>query len=195
MAVEVSLSAPQGIVSGTYEIAPKLSGLSQEDMSGWELYVDGALAGSYGQAPFGWDTRSVTNGTHTLMVAAYTKEGSVFASKPISISVSNAAGSVSVASLSTDADSYAAGSQIKASAILSATAPTTVDEIVFAVRLKGTDENHDFYLVRNYSIGTAPQTLNSVKVFTKPGTYVYWVAYYKDGSWHNLPPQKEFVVG
>jgi hypothetical protein len=129
------------------------------------------------------------------MVTAYTEEGSVWASELVSVSVSNAAANISVASLSTDANSYATGSLVKAEADLSATAPTAVDEIVFAVRLKGTDENHDFYSDRNYSIGTTSQTLTSEKVFYKPGNYVYWVAYYRDGSWHNLSPQKEFVVG
>ena len=107
------------------------------------------------------------------MIAAYTKEGSVYASKPIPVSVSNAAASVSVTSLSTSASSYAAGSSVRANATLSATAPTTVNQILFAVRLKGTYENHDFYPVNNYSIGSTPQTLTSQKVFTKPGTYVY----------------------
>ncbi len=62
------------------------------------------------------------------------------------------------------------------------------------MRLKGTNENHDFYLIRNYSIGTTLQILNSEKVFTKPGTYVYWVAYYRDGSRRWLEPEKEFTV-
>jgi hypothetical protein len=192
---EVSLSAQQETISGIHEVVPAISGLSQESISGWELYVDGSLVGSHDQAPFDWDTRSVSNGTHSLMVAAYTEEGSVWASEPVSVSVSNAATGISVASLSTDASSHASGSLVKAEATLSATAPTAVDEIVFAVRLKGTDENHDFYSDRNYSIGTTSQTLTSEKVFYKPGNYVYWVAYYRDGSWHNLSPQKEFVVG
>ena len=97
--------------------------------------------------------------------------------------------------LGTDAGSYAAGSSVKAKVTLSAAFPITVDQMIFAVQLKGTGANHDFYPVNNYSIGTTPQLLTSERDFSKLGNYTSSVAYYRDGSWHDLTPEKEFVVG
>lgn len=86
----VKLLAPESSVSGTYLIRPALSGIRKEDASGWALYVDGELEGSPEQVPIKWDTRSVRDGVHSVMVAMYTKDGSVWPSSPTRFRVNNA---------------------------------------------------------------------------------------------------------
>jgi hypothetical protein len=86
----VTLSTPStDSISGTYPISPDVSNL--EATSSWELYVDGAPQGLYGRVPIDWDTTKVADGTHTLMLAAYTQEGSVWPSNAISVKVNNGA--------------------------------------------------------------------------------------------------------
>lgn len=75
----VTISIPTD-VSGTVSITPKLSGLNGSDVSHWELYVDGALVGKQSTTPISWDTSHTEGGTRRVMVAAYTKEGSVWRS-------------------------------------------------------------------------------------------------------------------
>ena len=62
-------------VSGTYSIEPKRANLRYDDIRRWELYVDGALVRQQFRvtAPIQWDSRSVEDGTHKVMVAAYTE--------------------------------------------------------------------------------------------------------------------------
>ncbi len=84
----VALSTPSTCsISGTYSVSPTAANL--EPTSGWEFYVDGAYQGTYSQVPFDRDTTNVIDGTHTLMVAAYTQEGSVWPSDVVSVKVNN----------------------------------------------------------------------------------------------------------
>lgn len=85
----VKLPEPQGALSGTYVLAPEITDADEADASGWELFVDGDLAGSHDEAPFEWDTRQVEDGAHTLIVAMYTKDGSVWPSDPVALEVRN----------------------------------------------------------------------------------------------------------
>ena len=86
----VTLSTPStGSISGTYPISPDVSNLGAT--SSWELYVDGVPQGLYGRVPIDWDTTKVADDTHTLMLAAYTQEGSVWPSNTISVKVNNGA--------------------------------------------------------------------------------------------------------
>jgi hypothetical protein len=94
----VTLSAPStASISGTYSISPSTTNLGPT--SNWELYVDGELQGVYGQVPIDWDTTSVPDGTYTVIVAAYTQEGSVWPSNAISLTINNGAAPVTVDSL------------------------------------------------------------------------------------------------
>ena len=89
--VEVTIPVPREPASGTYLIHPALSGVDESDASGWELFVDGELAGYYDRAPLEWDTRRVENGAHSLVLAAYMRGGSVWSSAPVSLTVRNGA--------------------------------------------------------------------------------------------------------
>lgn len=79
---EVSINLPQD-VSGIHSIEPQLTNLSASEVSRWELYVDGRLLKEQTTAPIEWDTSQPVdgkqlNGSHSVMVAAYTTEGSVW---------------------------------------------------------------------------------------------------------------------
>ena len=89
---EIAVSVPrsQEPVSGVYSVKPDLTGVDETDASGWELYTDGSLVGSYDDVPLEWDTRKVEDGAHSLMLAMYTKDGSVWSSNPIRLEVRNA---------------------------------------------------------------------------------------------------------
>ncbi|MBV9453865.1 MAG: cellulase family glycosylhydrolase [Rubrobacter sp.] len=76
-------------ISGIYRVNPTVSNLGPT--SNWEFYVDGVLQGVYERVPFDWNTSSVPDGFHTLMVAAYTREGSVWPSNMILVNVANVA--------------------------------------------------------------------------------------------------------
>jgi hypothetical protein len=186
----VTLNAPQGPVSGSYLLNPKLSNISHEDVSRWELYVDGIPVRTYEDYPKEWDSRNVPDGEHHLILAAYTEDGSVWPSNKIFVTVRN----IGVDSLSTDAQSYAAGSLIEFRATLSAGTTTTVDQITIAVRSRDTGETYDLPPVGDYTVGTEPETLSFERKFDRSGTYVYWVAYRKEGTWYDMTPQKWFAV-
>jgi hypothetical protein len=62
-----------------------------EDITGWELYVDGFLAGTYGETPISWDARDAAAGKHELLVAAFTEDGNVWTSDPLEVMVDNTA--------------------------------------------------------------------------------------------------------
>jgi hypothetical protein len=87
--VEISLREPREPVSGSYVVKPELSGIDEAEASGWELYVDGTLVGSYDEVPLEWDTQQVEDGDHSLLLAMYTKDGSVWPSAPGALTVSN----------------------------------------------------------------------------------------------------------
>jgi hypothetical protein len=82
----VAISIPED-VSGTVSITPELHDLKLSDISYWELYVDGALVGQQRTIPISWDTSRTKDGSHRVMVAAYTKEGSVWHSNIAGTSV------------------------------------------------------------------------------------------------------------
>ena len=86
-AIEVFVSPLSGALSGVREVRPTLFGTDPPEVSMWELYVDGTLTGTYESAPFNWDTSSVGEGEHELMVVAYAEDGSVWPSSPTPIEV------------------------------------------------------------------------------------------------------------
>jgi hypothetical protein len=88
-AAEVTLPQPREPVSGDYSVEPNLVGVSEADASGWEIFVDGNPFGPYRGVPFEWDTRQAEDGTHTLTLVMYTKDGSVWPSDPVALDVRN----------------------------------------------------------------------------------------------------------
>lgn len=84
-------------VSDIQTISPRLANLSKSDVANWELWVlgdDPASSGSTPQkeqaaAPVNWDTTSMGDGNYWVMVAAYTTEGSVWASNWELVEVDN----------------------------------------------------------------------------------------------------------
>ena len=86
---EVTLTEPQEPVSGAYPVEPNLVGTDEASASGWELFVDGNLIGTYREVPFEWDTRQVEDGEHLVLLAMYTEDGSVWSSGPVTLEVRN----------------------------------------------------------------------------------------------------------
>lgn len=86
--VSVDLPTQKSPISAKYSVRPSL-GAPEASASGWELYVDGKLAEASDQVPFEWDSRRVGDGTHSLVLAMYTKDGSVWASTPVRVDVQN----------------------------------------------------------------------------------------------------------
>ena len=181
----VTLGSPNTCsISGTYSVGPTPTDLGP--ISRWEFYVDGAYQGTYGKVPFDWDTTSVADGEHTLMVAAYTQEGSVWPSDWVSVKVNNGEEPVTVDDLRTDASSYPAGSAVVAEATLCCRVPMDFERLKIQAKRKSTGEYYDFPMVNGYPLGTTAQTITSTRIFTKQGTYQYWLAYFNGGSWNPL---------
>ncbi len=84
----VTVEASEKPVVGTTPLEVGLTGDGGE-IASWELYVDGYLAASHEEAPTTWDARGVADGEHELLVAAYARNGSVWASNPLKVTVSN----------------------------------------------------------------------------------------------------------
>lgn len=200
----VSLDTPNNCsVSGTYRVSPTTN---LGTPSNWELYVAGAPRRIYyDDAPIDWDTTKDVDGKRALMVAAYPRQGgqagSVWPSNVVSVTVNNAGvssnGDVTVSSLCTDASSYTVGGTVKVTASVYADAATTVDQLNITTRPRGTKDSslfESFYDVAPYTIETSPKTVTAQRAISKPGTYVLWVSYLKDGSWHRLRPEEEFTV-
>ena len=88
----VSITAPAA--GATLEGTVYLSATATDNLEvkRVEFYVDGALAGSDTEYPYGhyaWDTRSVGNGTRTVTARAYDAEGNVGTSAPVAVTVNN----------------------------------------------------------------------------------------------------------
>jgi len=103
-------------------------------------------------------------------------------------------GDVLVRSLSTAAASYPVGTPVAVQAKLSAPVSTSLPRLVLAARLKGDNRNLDFPIKRDVRVGPTGRTFGFERVFPSPGTYVYWAAIYRDGSWVNLLPQREVTI-
>ena len=86
---EVDLPVPRAPVSGEYLLRPDLTGAEEPGVVRWEVYVDGRLVAEEDRVPHPLDTRKLENGTHVLVVAAYTRDGSVWPSDPTPLEVSN----------------------------------------------------------------------------------------------------------
>lgn len=207
----VTLSPPGSncSVSRTYKVDPTTTNMGEAPS--WDLYVDGVRQTSYGnQVPFNWNTTTVGDGDHALMVVAYPQQGSqagsVWPSNMITLTVDNAtnAGSgasldsnITVGSLCTNASSYTAGSQVLSSFSISANTATTVEALSIGARPKGSTDSSlyvNFNYLAPYTIGTTPTTVTGGNTISRPGTYVLWVSYKKNGSWYWLLPEREFTV-
>jgi hypothetical protein len=118
----VSLTAPAAgaIVSGTVSIvatATDAGGVTKVD-----FLVDGAVKGTSATAAYSyaWDTKTATNGTHTLTAKAYDASGNVGTSTARSVTVNNIAADTTRPTVSVTAP--VSGS----SAVLGTTVPVTV---------------------------------------------------------------------
>jgi hypothetical protein len=115
----------------------------------------------------------------------------------VPVTVDNGAGVVNV-SLGTDASNYAVGDSVKATATLSSSVEMTVDQLSLSVRPEDSLDSarfKSFYYAAPYNVEAEPKTVTGQKVIEEAGTYVLWLSYYKDGSWHWLEQEREFTVG
>jgi hypothetical protein len=101
---------------------------------------------------------------------------------------------VLVRSLSTAAAPYPVGTPVAVQTKLSAPVSTSLPRLVIAARPKGENTNLDFPLKRDVRVGPTGRTFGFARVFPSPGTYVYWAAIYRNGSWVNLLPQREVTI-
>lgn len=88
----VVLPAPKDPATGGRVERPTLDGPDDIEAEAWELYVDGELLVESASPSLPWDTRNVEDGPHTILVAAYTDDGSVWVSEPITLTVLNSPG-------------------------------------------------------------------------------------------------------
>jgi len=89
-AVAITSPASSAPLSGT--VAVKMNASDNVAVARTELYLDGALYGTAGSAPYAvsWDTSGVGNGSHTLVAKAYDAAGNVGISSPVTVNVQNA---------------------------------------------------------------------------------------------------------
>ena len=130
-----SITAPanNATVSGTITVTATASdnvGVTQV-----QLYVDGALASTDAASPytFSLNTNSLANGTHTLMTKAYDAAGNVGSSANVSVTVSNAAQTLT-ASLTASPSSGNAPLTTSLTATAGGTAQGTINYIFYCNR-------------------------------------------------------------
>lgn len=75
---------------------------------------------------------------------------------------------------------------------LSSPTPTTYEQIVFAVR-DANDTNFDLGHQSAYRVDANVRELTASATFP-PGQYRYWLAYYLNGRWTRLAPERSFSV-
>jgi Glycosyl hydrolases family 16/PA14 domain len=101
---------------------------------------------------------------------------------------------VRVRSLSAAAAPYPVGARVTVATRLSAPVATALSRLVIRVRLKGDDAGFDLPFKRDVRVDASARTFRFSGAFPSPGTYVYWAALYRDGSWVNLLPQRELTI-
>ncbi len=89
--VEVAITMPY-TVDGVHSIEPSLANISADDISRFELYVDGDLIDEQATAPITWDTSDTPSGMRRVMAAARAADGSVWPSNTVYLFVSHATG-------------------------------------------------------------------------------------------------------
>ena len=81
-----------GVVSGSWTVQPVFEdGPAPGDVTGYDLYVDGVLKKEAASAPFAFDTTAIPNGSHEVVLAAYTQSRSVYSAEPVVLEFRNAA--------------------------------------------------------------------------------------------------------
>jgi hypothetical protein len=75
---KLRISLPEFIYGATYPIEPQLTNIRGSDVSHWELYIDGTLVEEQSTAPIIWHIQDAEVGAHTVMLAVYTPDGSVW---------------------------------------------------------------------------------------------------------------------
>jgi hypothetical protein len=101
---------------------------------------------------------------------------------------------VTVQALGIDPTSPTVGQTVTAVAKVAAEHPQKFDLVVLVVRDQD-GGNYDFPSAQNWSVGGSRQKeFTASRAFDKPGTYTYWLAFRKAGTWTNLDPKKMFTV-
>lgn len=81
-----------GIVSGAWRVEPVYEGgAAPSDVARYELFVDGVLKKESTGAPFSFDSSTIPNGKHEVVLAAYTRGDSVYSAQPVVLDFQNAA--------------------------------------------------------------------------------------------------------
>src|SRR5207247_863884 len=88
-----SISAPASGVTVSSTIPVSVTVSDNANVTRVELYVDDFLVSTDSAAPFSfaWDTRTVSNGSHSLMAKAYDAAGNFSTSTSVTVNVQNSA--------------------------------------------------------------------------------------------------------
>lgn len=140
--VSLTSPGPGATVQGTTTVSASASDNSA--VAKVEFYRDGALAATATKAPYSWnwDTRSSSNGSHTVTAKAYDASGNVGVSQSVTVKVSN-----DVVAPSVTLTSPARSMTVSGTIVLAATA---TDDVA----VKSVSFYRDGTLI--YTSGTAP---------------------------------------
>jgi hypothetical protein len=101
---------------------------------------------------------------------------------------------VTVQALGVSTSDATPGQFVTAGAKLVAERKSRLSEVAIAV--KGPDGRRaDFPHVTGFKLGTSQQVFTRTRSFDRVGTYTYWFAYRKHGTWIDLQPKRTFTVG
>jgi len=143
--VSITSPASGATVSGVATV--NVTATDNVGVSKVELYINGAVYGVYGSAPYSlaWDTKSKPNGSYLLTAKAYDAAGNLGTSSSLTVHVSNVSSTVLSDSIApvVSITSPAASSTVKGSVTVSASATDNVgvSKVSFFVDgvLKATD--------------------------------------------------------
>jgi hypothetical protein len=100
---------------------------------------------------------------------------------------------ITVQALGADLSEAPVGDVVTAGAKLVAERPTTLRYLVIAVRDQA-GRIYDFPRAENVTVGTSQREVTAQRTFDKPGTYTYWVAFFKNGTWTKLSPTDTITI-
>jgi len=86
-----------------------------------------------------------------------------------------------------------AGAQLSAQVTISADRDLTLRGLVVRLR-DDTGTPHDFPVLNDVDVGTAPREIRVSQDVVPPGGYTCYLAYRLDGDWVSLPPWRRTIV-
>lgn len=197
----------RGELSGTHTWGPECVPGSDSGYTGYEIYVNGALAASGSGRQARLDTRRLPDGMHRVTIAHVGASRVPVYTSDAALRINNTGGpgrdndSGDNDHSGADAQGVSAttptitrvGGAHEVRTVVTARRPMTVEALTVAVR-DSAGRNHDFPGHHHRQVLDASGTTVTLRRTFAPGEYTAWVAYQLNGRWYDLSPEVRLAV-